>query len=348
MICEDTPKSTCSPEWGDGRTPSAALGGMTPAQFGRHLAPANLSARQAKAMDLMMSGTYGPQPIISSRSAALASYAENRLQAATECYGSTLYRLTWKRWVTPSGRPLFLLRASAVRTKGTAHGGSGWPTPRTSDGEKAVRTHTGAMAEIVRKGGPQDLCGASHLAAWITPSARDWKDTPGMTAERTDGKPRNDQLPRQAYMAGWPTPDASGFGADNPGAWMARRAALAEKQGNNGFGLTLGMASHLAAWVTPSARDWRDTPGMSQEAGPNRPSGQPRTDQLLRQTYMATGPARLTASGEMLTGSTARMDGGGQLNPEHARWLMAFPPAWARAAPGWSDYAIWQELMALA
>lgn len=39
-----------------------------------------------------------------------------------------------------------------------------WPTPRSADGEKNVRTLDGALSEIQRKGGPQDVAQAAAIA----------------------------------------------------------------------------------------------------------------------------------------------------------------------------------------
>lgn len=53
----------------------------------------------------------------------------------------------------------------------------------------------------------------------------------------------------------WPTPEAAAFGAADPEKIAARRARLAEKYGNNGFGLTLGqqVAVDTALWPTPTS-----------------------------------------------------------------------------------------------
>jgi hypothetical protein len=99
--------------------------------FGPVPVRANLSARQAKELGLLTSGTFGRPSSTSSKSVALQSSLENRLRAATSTLGSTLFNLTWKPWVTPSGVSRFRLRASVRRTSGTAL--SGWGSPTATD-----------------------------------------------------------------------------------------------------------------------------------------------------------------------------------------------------------------------
>jgi hypothetical protein len=80
----------------------------------------------------------------------------------------------------------------------------------------------------------------------------------------------------------------------------------------------------LAGWCSPMAEDGRRG-GL-----PARPQD---TGVPLSQQVALIGPARRTADGRMLTGSSAGTTNGGQLNPEHSRWLMGIPQEWALCAP---------------
>lgn len=225
--CEDSHSATSSPGLASGPIPSASQDGLTINQSGLVPARASLSARQAKAMGLLTSGTFGPTSSTSSASADLSMSLANRLQQVTQMLGSTLYKQTWKEWDTPSGLCRLRQRASVRRT--SESGPTGWPTPvaNTNPQPETKRglQHVSGSARLTGWQTPvaNDSTGSTHcysgknqdgspkvclklpgsvlLAGWVTPTTRDWKDTSGMTAQR-DGKERLDQLPRQAYTAG--------------------------------------------------------------------------------------------------------------------------------------------------
>ncbi|EJA5087018.1 hypothetical protein MVR94_004942, partial [Salmonella enterica] len=101
-----------------------------------------------------------------------------------------------------------------------------------------------------------------------------------------------------------------------------------------GTGITPGMSgsslaqlSKMAGWPTPTT-----TAGKGGYQGGRIRNGKLSTDRLDVTAQLAE-PMRLTASGEMLTGCSAGIESGGQLNPELSRWLMGLPDAWASCAP---------------
>lgn len=110
-----------------GHSHFVALDGTIRDQSGQPVARASLSARQALKLHLRTQDTYGQAYPGSSESADLQLSLENRLQALLSGLGSTLYTLTWKKWVTPSGLLRFRLRASVRPISET--GLIGVPTP---------------------------------------------------------------------------------------------------------------------------------------------------------------------------------------------------------------------------
>ena len=93
------------------------------------------------------------------------------------------------------------------------------------------------------------------------------------------------------------------------------------------------LASAVKLWPTASARDWKDSPGMSREGVNPDGSRRERTDQLARAVY-ATPQSR-----DFRTGQRERWQDpersqnlndqvGGLLNPNWVEWLMGYPPGW--------------------
>ena len=292
--------------------------GQTTDQSGPDHALASLSARQAKESGLMTSGTYGPRFTTSSASADLQSSLENRLRARTASSGSTLYALTWKHRATPLGRQICALRASAPRISASASGLSekGWNTPRATDG---------------KNGGPNQAGGAlpadAAMSGWPTPAACSPNSLRGNGQDPMKRKAGGHQVNLQdaVTLSGWPTPVAN---PDNktPEAHLAMKKRMGERDGTgaNRTAITdIQVMAKMTGWPTPTTRDHKD--GSECQNVP--------LNALLGRVAWLSGPARLTATGEMLIGSTAGMESGGQLNPAHSRWLMGLPVEWDDCAP---------------
>lgn len=130
--CEATHSTISSPASADGRSRFDSHGGQVIDLFGPVPHPANLSARQARELGLLTSGTYGLASTISSRSAALQTSMESRLRQLLT--GSVSCEVTWKPWATPWGQSLSKPRARVRSISGTAI--SLWPTP-TAQGFEA-------------------------------------------------------------------------------------------------------------------------------------------------------------------------------------------------------------------
>jgi hypothetical protein len=161
-----------------------------------------------------------------------------------------------------------------------------------------------------------DLNLAVQIASWPTPTAKikaggEYKD-PDKAMARAMG-PHSNDLRDFAQMASRPTPTTSDFKGSGP--------TLIWKDGQDRTFQRLDFATKqgLAGWLTPTGQDGNALPT--------------RIDGLKDQAEI-TGPARFTASGETLIGSTAGMESGGQLNPRFSGFLMGYPLEWCLAAPG--------------
>jgi hypothetical protein len=263
-----------------------------------------------------------------------------------------IYSMRWSEKVTPQGRRYFQLVASGRRTSDSGSGlPHGWPTPKVQD----LRHSPENADNNLRNGRQMHLPHIAGMAGWPTPTVGNAdgsqmaKDA-SPTGKRPDGSKATVSLPQVASFAGWPTPctqdgpnGGPSQGADRlPGAvsltgWPsptvtdAVRGIAYDPMAKN---MTLNMAAARSGWTTPQAHDTTGrSKGQKEKHGTKHGCACLVRDADMTAWTTEDGPARLTASGTLLTGSSAGMASGGQLNPALSRWLMGYPTEWDDCAP---------------
>lgn len=158
--------------------------------------------------------------------------------------------------------------------------------------------------------------GAIVLTGWPTPTANAWKHPSNA------GRQGSPNLQTVAALSGWPTPTAT----DGKGGYQGGRIRNGKLSTDR-----LDVTAQLAGWPTPTTSN--DRSPRPQEAMRTYRDNGTKIQKRLQDVAALCSPARLTASGEMLIGCAAEMESGGQLDPDHSRWLMGFPEEWEDCAP---------------
>lgn len=303
-ISKATRSVTSSPGSASGVTSLATLDGQMILPCGQEAVPAKVSVKAGRGSDSAIHVIYGLHGSGSSASYALTQSLASKYRAGTASRGSTLFSLNWKSRVTPAGRSIPALRASAHRTSGKES--TSWPSASARDASSSKR-HGYTI-----KGHPgTTLTDASNLllSGWPTPK------TPTGGAESGE---RKQELGRTtsgggdlASVASWATPN-SATGPHGP------RGVAKNAKFQSGRDLEA-----QASWVTPAVRDYK---GANSELHVKvKGRGRKHMDQLANQVAHSgpkqNGSIAATANTESFL-----------LNPRFSLWLQGLPEEWACCA----------------
>ena len=211
--------------------------------FGQGVVRVNHSVTAGSGEASQINVICGPNGSGSSRSVALTLSLANKLRVKLASRGSTLFRLNWKVRITPSGRRIYALRASARGTFDKDR--TSWPTPK-------LPKFSHDLAKYDREPGRTRET-AALLAAWATPQVFDSKNnqTPEQFIARMQ---RNQNMSTQiqglsvqaqlARLTFWASPTARDYKGKNSAAHVSK--------GKGHMGQLANQAPHLIRGPMPN------------------------------------------------------------------------------------------------
>lgn len=242
-----------------------------------------------------------------SRSVPAESGREKTMSAISFQHGFVLYR----------SAALTLSLANKLRAKTASAGSTMYAITWKERNTPSLVSISALRASVRRTSG-------NASSGWPTPNASNvknaYQDPRKVIARMLAGRQSN--LQDFACLAGWNTPTAT----DGKGGYVGGRIRNGKISTDR-----LDVTAQLAGWQTPITSNDRK-PNQQNALTSYREDGT-KIQKRLQDLAAIAGPMRLMVSGDLLTGSFAMMESGGQLNPDLSRWLMGLPDAWASCAP---------------
>ncbi len=242
-----------------------------------------------------------------SRSVPAESGREKTMSAISFQHGFVLYR----------SAALTLSLANKLRAKTASAGSTMYAITWKERNTPSLVSISALRASVRRTSG-------NASSGWPTPNASNvknaYQDPRKVIARMLAGRQSN--LQDFACLAGWNTPTAT----DGKGGYVGGRIRNGKISTDR-----LDVTAQLAGWQTPTTSNDRK-PNQQNALTSYREDGT-KIQKRLQDLAAIAGPMRLMVSGDLLTGSFAMMESGGQLNPDLSRWLMGLPDAWASCAP---------------